>query len=208
MKNAKKLGVSRVQGFGIELRLLKEADLPLVCQWRNEPDIRSFMDDSRTVTIPVMTAWYRKILQQDTIYAYIASVQGMDFGYLEFKNINPATQSCELGIFLENCRTGSGMGLYPVLCGERILEALKLSDFFVRIRRSNKNSLKFFKKLGAEFSHQEGDFLVYIAEYNRRREQLRKLAHKFHVGEEFDTLFPNCTLNTKLSFQQGIIPDF
>lgn len=151
------------------------------------------MEDTRIVTIPVMTVWYRKILRQDTIYAYIASARGIDFGYLEFKNINSNMQTCEFGTFLDSQFTGAGMGLYSVLCGERILEALKLSDFFVRIRGANTHSLKYVEKFGAEFSHQDGDFLVYIAKRNRRREQLRKLAYKLHVGEEFDRLFPRAS---------------
>lgn len=133
--------------------------MPLLCQWRNEPDTRFFMEDTRIVTIPVMTVWYRKILRQDTIYAYIASARGIDFGYLEFKNINSNMQTCEFGTFLDSQFTGAGMGLYSVLCGERILEALKLSDFLFAFGVPTRIPLNMSKNLALNFRIRMGIFL-------------------------------------------------
>lgn len=185
------LGLASVRGFGVELRLVTDADLALLCQWRNAPEVRAFTEDERLVTPKVLQVWLNSSSTLNTIYPYIAYIENKPFGFVEFKKIDFASCSCEWGMFLASEYIGTGLGLYLTLCQEIALKKLRLDTLISKIQHLNTQSIRFFEFLGAAFTHQEDDFLVYTTPQEIRQERLKQVAQLLKLTEEWERHFPN-----------------
>lgn len=189
MQNTKDFSLARISGFGVELRFVTDADLPLLCHWRNTPDIRLFMEDQRMVTPKIMQVWLSRVDGGATAYAYVSYFKGKPVGFLEVKRIDHTSHSCEGGMFLFSKQyIGSGLGFYLALCREILLIKLHLSTLISRVHYLNKRSIEFCKGFGAEFSHQDGHFYVYVSERNNRHEKMQKVAQRLKFEKEWESL--------------------
>lgn len=182
--------LARIAGFGVELRGLEERDLPMLCHWRNQPEIRPFMDDDRPVTPKIMGVWLHKVHSGDTVWPYIVYMNGKSVGYTELKQVNRLDSRCEGGMFLFGKEyIGTGIGYHIVLCREIVMARLGLRTLISRIRAANVRSISFCAKYGGEYVRTEGDFLVYSYEIARRRERLKAIAGILGMTEEFARYF-------------------
>ncbi len=179
--------LANIAAFGVELAALEEKDLPLLCYWRNQPEIRPFMDDIRPVTPKVMNVWLNKARSGDTGWPYMVHMGGNPVAYTEIKNINWADSSCEDGIFLfGKAYIGTGIAYRIVLCRELVMARLGLRTLISRVRIENTRSIRFCMKYGGEYVRTEGDFLVYEYDFARRRQSLKTIARILEVAGEFE----------------------
>lgn len=175
-----------ITAFGVELRSLEVRDLPILCHWRNQPEIRPYMGDDRPVTPKIMEFWLNRARGGDVVWPYIVHMGGKSVGYTELKHVNWIDSSCEDGIFLFGKEyIGKGIGYNVVLCREIVMDGLGLRTLVSRIRSSNARSISFCTKYGGEYVRTEGDFLVYRCEITRRRERLKAIAGIMGMAEEF-----------------------
>lgn len=178
--------LAHIAAFGVELRSLEERDLPMLCHWRNQPEIRPYMDDDRPVTPKIMEVWLNRVRGGDAVWPYIVSMGEKPVGYTELKHVNRIDSSCEGGMFLFGKEyIGAGIGYNIVLCREIVMAGLGLRTLISRIRSSNARSISFCSKYGGEYVRTEGDFLVYTYEITRRRERLKAIAGIMGMAEEF-----------------------
>ncbi|WP_298066999.1 GNAT family N-acetyltransferase [uncultured Mailhella sp.] len=178
--------LSRIAAFGVELRSVEEQDLPMLCHWRNKPEILPFMGDVRPVTPQVMRFWLGRVQSGDTVWPYIGCWDGTPVGYIEIKDIDWSNSSCTSGIFLsgkENFSTGVSFCL--VLCREIVLARLGLKLLISKIRPNNVRSIRFCTAYGAEYVRTDGEFLVYHYEFSRRRQKLKTIAAALGMKDEF-----------------------
>lgn len=195
MKYARQWGLEQIVAFGIECRLLAESDLVLVCKWRNAEEIRPFMDDERFVTSQVMKVWFNRMLNSDTALPYVVYWEKEFVGYMEVKNIKRDVGTAEVGIFLFGRQCfGTGIASRIALCWEIIASRLGLKTFISRIHSDNIRSIQYFKKLGSEYDHTDGDFVVYKLKVANRREALKNLALLNGMQNEFTYYFGNCSI--------------
>lgn len=181
-----RVGLARITAFGVELRSLEKRDLPMLCHWRNQPEIRLFMDDDRPVTPKIMEVWLNRVRGGDVVWPYIVYMGEKPVGYTELKHVNRIDSSCEGGMFLFGKEyIGTGIGYNIVLCREIVMAGLGLRTLVSRIRSSNVRSINFCMKYGGEYVRTEGDFLVYTYEITRRRERLKAIAGVMGMVEEF-----------------------
>lgn len=175
-----------IAAFGVELRSLEEWDLPMLCHWRNQPEIRPYMDDDRPVTPKIMEVWLNRVRGGNSVWPYIVYMGEKPVGYTELKQVNRIDSSCEDGIFLFGKEyIGRGIGYNIVLCREIVMAGLGLRTLISRIRSSNARSISFCTKYGGEYVRTEGDFFVYSYEITRRRERLKAIAEIMGMAEEF-----------------------
>lgn len=187
---AQRAELARITAFGVELRSLEDQDLPMLCHWRNQPEIRPFMGDDRPVTPKIMGFWLNRVRGGDTVWPYIACKGERPIGYTELKHVNWLDSSCDGGIFLFGKEyIGTGIGYNIVLCREIVMARLGLRTLVSRIRSSNARSINFCMKYGGEYVRTEGDFLVYTHEMTRRRESLKAIAGTMGRAEEFVRYF-------------------
>ncbi len=182
--------LSRIAAFGIELRALEEAGLPLVCYWRNHPEILPYMDDPRPTDFKVLRTWLKRVHSGGSTLPYLAYLHDQPVAYTEIKHINRENNTCEGGMFLfGEDYIGTGMGYNIVLCREVIMDKLHLKTFKSRIHIKNTRSINFCTKYGGEYSGCDGDFSLYTYEFSKRRERLKAIAGILGMRDEFVRYF-------------------
>lgn len=186
MQYAHDLGIDNFYAFGIRCKILDEEDLPLLYKWRNEEDIRKFMDDGRFVSMQVIKFWYRKIYNKNTVFPYIVYIENMPCAYIEIKNIDYTKSIAELGIYIfGNKYIGKGIAEKTALCWEIFLAKINIKTAFTCIHSNNSRSIAFFEKIGGVRTHSRGNFFIYTHDEEKRRESIIKIAKKYNVEQEF-----------------------
>lgn len=181
--------VRRVSAFGVNMRLVEQQDVPLLCRWRNHQEIRPYMDDTRVVTPQVMTVWLNKQRSSTNSLAYMCFTGQTAAGFTELKKIDWDQGCCEGGIFLFGEEYfGTGLASNIALCREVIMHRLGISVLISRIRKGNLRGIKFCQKYGGELVGEERNFLTYVHDYGRRRAALEYLAKKIGRGAEYARL--------------------
>lgn len=66
----------RFSGFGIELTALRYEDLPILCKYRNSPEVLPFMEDGRKVNIQILAFWLKRVMTSGTTFPFIAHYAG------------------------------------------------------------------------------------------------------------------------------------
>lgn len=85
--------------FGIKLSLLKESDLEIVRQWRNDPAIVRNYEFKGYITQMMQKEWFRAINNLHNLYTII-EYQGEKIGVINMKNIDWENHTGEGGIFI------------------------------------------------------------------------------------------------------------
>jgi len=193
-----------VTAFDVQLRSLEKCNLSILCHWRNQPEIRPYMEDDRPVTPKTMEVWFNKVRGGDAVWPYIAYMGERPVGYTELKRVNRIDSSCEGGMFLFGKEyIGAGIGYNIVLCREIVMAGLGLRTLISRIRSSNTRSISFCTKYGGEYMRTEGDFLIYTYEITRRRERLKAIAGIMGMAEEFVRHFEGGGYDPRASVSRG-----
>jgi UDP-4-amino-4,6-dideoxy-N-acetyl-beta-L-altrosamine N-acetyltransferase len=84
--------------FGITFHLLKEKDIEMVRQWRNDPVVANNYEYREYITPEMQRDWFMKINNINNLYTVI-EYQGELAGVINMKNIDWTDQVCEGGIF-------------------------------------------------------------------------------------------------------------
>lgn len=178
-------------GFGIELRRLRHADLPLLCQWRNSDDILRYMDDVRKVSVPVLEFWLKKTEASGHTFPFLAYSGGEPIAYIDVRNCDYARSRCEDGIYLFDSRRrqGTGLGSKIWLCREQILQTLGIQEVFSAIRPENRRSRCFFEKMGATLLGMENGLLLYQQQPAARWSALRRVAATLNLSDTFEKYY-------------------
>lgn len=185
--HALRSSLSIISAFGIELRQLKEEDIPLLCYWRNQPEIRSFMGHDRIISQKALQVWLRIVSVNDKFWPYIAYLNGKPIAFTELKYVDYSLASCEDGIFLfGKSLWGTGLSCQIILCRELIMKALGLQTQFSKVHKDNIRSIHFCSKYGGELLRTEGCFHIYKYEFKRRRTHLCKIAATLQMSDSFE----------------------
>lgn len=180
------LGIDHVAAFGITCKVLCDEDLPLIVTWRNIDEIRFFMEDDRLISKATINFWFASIKNKNTQIPYIVKFNDISCGYMEIKNIDCRQKTGEFGIFLFGKEYfGAGIAERIALCWEIILKKTGIETGFSRIHAENTRSIKFFTKIGGEFSHRDGKFFIFKHTLAKRRASLKHIAKRLHLEEEF-----------------------
>lgn len=182
--------IAHIAAFGIELKQLEENDIPLLCHWRNHAEILPYMEDTRPATPQTMHFWFNKVRSGGTVQPYFAYMNNKPIGYTEIKNIDRKNSCCEGGLFLFGPKyIGTGLSYNIILCRELVMDRLNLKTLISRIHAANTRSINFCAKYGGEYARTEGEFLIYIYEFSRRRARLKVIAGILGMSQEFSHYF-------------------
>lgn len=89
--------------FGIKLSLVKEKDLEMVRQWRNDPAVMRNYEFREYITPEMQKEWFRSISNLNNLYTII-EYQGEKIGVINMKNIDWKNHTGEGGIFIPDPR--------------------------------------------------------------------------------------------------------
>lgn len=85
--------------YGITVSLLKESDLEMVRQWRNDPVVVSNYEYREYITPEMQKKWFKSINNLNNLYTII-EYHGEKIGIINMKDIDWVKQTGEGGIFI------------------------------------------------------------------------------------------------------------
>lgn len=178
-----------LKGFGIEFVPVRAEHIPLICEWRNDPRVLPFMDDTRLVDENVLSVWLNRIKNSEKEKAYIAFHDNCPICFLSLSKIDNKEKSCSTGIFMSPNYINSGMWKLVYLLREKLLQILNIENIYEQVRKNNNRNVQVLSKLGGICIKQDKDFAYYILELQPRRQALASIAELYDMKEEYIASF-------------------
>lgn len=158
-------------GERVRLRLLAEADLPMILAWRNQPHIRQWFVHSEPITWEQHCGWYTQYAQRDNDFLFVVEeTQRLHkpVGQVALYNITWAEQRAEYGRLLIGAPDALGQGLAKEAtrllltwaCGQLGLQQITLDVF-----TTNHRALALYHACGfrAVSEHEGMQTMVWVA---------------------------------------------
>lgn len=176
-----------ISALGIELRPLEKKDLPLLCHWRNQPEILPYMDTPRKTSIANLVFWYEKIIGNKSAISWLVYYYDTPVAYTELTQINHVDKSCVGGLFLFGEKFfGTGIAYRIILCRDILMSRLDLEILYSRIHKDNQRSIDFCTKYGAELIERDKDFNIYRYDPDKKAGRLKLIAKALKMADEYE----------------------
>jgi RimJ/RimL family protein N-acetyltransferase len=168
----------RISKYGISLIRLIEADLELVRKWRNDDEIRKFMNFRDYITKEMQLKWFESINTSNNFY-YVIQYEGEKIGLVNDKNIDWNEKIAEGGLFIWDKRyINSTIPMkISLLMLELAYTLLGWNKTIVKVRKDNPRALKYNESLGyIVVEHNENsDYYTMELEKTRFFENFQKI---------------------------------
>jgi UDP-4-amino-4,6-dideoxy-N-acetyl-beta-L-altrosamine N-acetyltransferase len=171
----------RISKYGITLIRLTEEYLELVRNWRNDNEIRKYMNFQEYITPEMQQKWFESINNPENFY-YIIEYKGDKIGLLNDKNIDWKEKTAEGGLFIADKRYLNSE--VPLMISFLALELayvlLGWNTTYIKVRKDNKRAIDYNKTLGYEIvSMPEGEDIISMVldkeHFMKKAEKLRRL---------------------------------
>ena len=137
--------------YGITFHLLKEKDIEMVRQWRNDPVVANNYEFRDYITPEMQKEWFRSVNNINNLYTII-EYGGEPVGVINVKNIDWENRTCEGGIFLPDPKHHQtiipAIGSYVTT--EIIFIMFDWNIAYAHVLKENKKVQQFVKMLGYE----------------------------------------------------------
>lgn len=141
----------KYSSLGITFHLLKEKDIELVRQWRNDPVVVQNYEYREYITPEMQKAWFQTVNNINNLYT-IVEYKGEKLGVINLKNIDWETQDCEGGIFFPDVKNHQTPlpAVISYITTELIFTVFDWSVMKAHVLKENKSVQAFVKMLGYE----------------------------------------------------------
>jgi RimJ/RimL family protein N-acetyltransferase len=129
----------------VTLRPVKKTDFKKILEWRNEPEVRGQMFNSKLISWSEHATFWNKIIEDKRKYGFIISAEGEDCGVIRFDVEN---NEAEIDIFISKKFHGKGIGTKALEKSIKEAKKLNLRSINARIKPQNYSSIKAFEKNG------------------------------------------------------------
>lgn len=130
------------------LRPLQEADLSLVRQWRNHPDVRRYMYTQHEITETEHWDWFKRSHEDPRRHHMLAESKGYPFGFVSLQLEDAESHRATWGFYLApEAARGSGQALGNAALAYAF-DQLGLHKLCGEALASNQRSLAFHERLG------------------------------------------------------------
>ena len=134
----------------IVLRDLQPDDLEMIRQWRNSPEVSSYMYSDAQITVEQQEEWFQKIRNEESSQYWVIEYDGKSLGLASLTQINQLLESCYWAFYLgDTSIRGAGLGAkveYRVLA--YVFEALKLNKLRCEVFVFNTKVISMHEKFG------------------------------------------------------------
>lgn len=156
------------------LRLIEEADLEKMLEWRNSERIRAVMFNDQLIPMDDHRAWFERLKLEKNAICLIFEIKGTPVGVVNVVQIDKRNSRCFWGFYLGETGTPAGSGSVMGYCAlEYIFEVLGFQKLCAEVLASNLKSIEFHKKLGFI---EEGIFVKHVLK-NNKYEDVIAMAH-------------------------------
>lgn len=144
------------------LRLMNEADLPLVLQWRNSQRVRQFMFSTHIISEDEHQSWWQRASIDRASRHYVFEVDGRPVGVVNFVEMDEPDGTAAWGLYLgaDDTEPGTGSAMAWFALSEAF-GPLGVRKLLCDVFASNEVALGLYEKVGFQ------------------REGVRR-AHRFH----------------------------
>jgi UDP-4-amino-4,6-dideoxy-N-acetyl-beta-L-altrosamine N-acetyltransferase len=146
-----------ISNYGVDLKSITVADLELIRQWRNHPDVSKYMFFKDEITKDQQRKWHTSLRLND-VYLLIFS-ERKKIGVINVKNINWEERSGEAGIFIGDPHFRNSP--VPMQAIFALMDAFFFEFHFKRltavVKRSNDKALLFNQELGYQIISETED---------------------------------------------------
>ena len=166
--------------YGISISLLKEKDIEMVRQWRNDPVVVASHEFREYITPEMQKAWFKSVNNINNLYTIIG-YQGEKVGVINLKNIDWAKKSFETGVFIPF--TKYHLSPLPAIVSFITTEIpFTLFDWNIGYAHVLKNNIKtraFIRQLGYELTPGQEDvdnqeFIITQETFAKKAAKLKK----------------------------------
>jgi UDP-4-amino-4,6-dideoxy-N-acetyl-beta-L-altrosamine N-acetyltransferase len=163
--------------YGITVSRLKESDLELVRNWRNDPVVVKNYEFREYITPEMQKAWFQSISNANNLYTVI-EYQGEKIGVINIKNIDWEKREGEGGIFIPDPKyhLTALPAILSFMTTEIQFSLLRWNTGFASVLKENAASQNFIRSLGFEICPGEEEKIN--QRYFNTRENFEKKAAK------------------------------
>ncbi len=181
--------------YGITFHFLREEDIELVRQWRNDPVVANNYEYREHITPEMQMAWFKSVNNINNLYTII-EYQGEKIGVINIKNINWDERVCEGGIFLPDPKYHQTFipAVISYITTEIIFCVFEWNVSQARVLKDNKSVQAFVKMLGYELmpGQEEVNNQLYHAtleSFEKRAPKIKKAVAALIGNDEPGLLF-------------------
>lgn len=157
-----------ISAYGIELRRLAQADIELVRQWRNHPEVARYMLSAEHITPEQQQAWFDRVSQADDRAYYLAWLKGepVAFASVTTPDGQPLNEAdtLEAAIYLapDSKVRGTLLAFAPALAlNDACFDNGVCRQLVARVKKDNEAALRFNAQMGYQ-TEQEADGLLHM----------------------------------------------
>ena len=170
-------------GYGLELRVVTMADLPVLRRWRNSPEIRCQMVDTTYISPKDQRDWFENMVGCDRQAHWVARFRDVRVGYMNLKGDGKlSSQPClDGGLYIGASSVKHGLLGYALalLQLEIVFEHLRVPEYRTSFREMNRSAKRFNQQLGyTEIGRDDGFIWVSITAVEHAKAK-RKIAQYF-----------------------------
>jgi RimJ/RimL family protein N-acetyltransferase len=161
--------------YGITLSHLREEDIEMVRQWRNDPVVVANYEYREYITPEMQQAWFRSVNNTNNLYTIIG-FQGEKIGVINLKDINWEEQTTEGGIFIPDPKYHETpvTSIVSYMTTEILFGLFNWKVARAHVLKENKPIQSFVRQLGYELS--PGQEEINNQEYFLTREKFGQMA--------------------------------
>ncbi len=185
----------RISKYGICLVRLTEDDLELVRYWRNNDEIKKYMNFQEYITPEMQQKWFLSINTSENFY-YIIEYKGDKIGLVNDKNIDWREKTAEGGMFIWDKKYLNS--IVPLKVSMLMLEIayilLGWNKTYIKVRKDNTRAVEYNRKLGYEVVHDNESEPFHRMALDRKQffeksEKLRRLISSDSQNEKVILIF-------------------
>lgn len=148
-------------GYNVELKAIKQQDLELLRNWRNDPQVSQFMLSQELISAEQQLAWFKKIQRDDSQYHWMIYYKNQPIGSANIKAIYQGqtlhnATTIEPGLYIADERyRGNLLAFAPtLLINDYCFDQLKVKQLHAVVKQTNQAALNYNQKLGYKIQKQ------------------------------------------------------
>lgn len=167
----------------ITLRPLEEADLEMVRNWRNSPEVSQYMYTENYISAEDQIAWFDRVSKDQSCKYWIIEYESKSLGLVSISEISQTYDSCFWAFYLGDTTVrGAGIGAkveYNML--SYVFDNLQLNKLRCEVLTSNEKVIRMHEKFG--FRRE-----AYYREHVKKKDEYYDVVGLAMLKREWDTL--------------------
>ncbi|WP_017444757.1 UDP-4-amino-4,6-dideoxy-N-acetyl-beta-L-altrosamine N-acetyltransferase [Gayadomonas joobiniege] len=152
-----------------EFKKLTETDLPLVLNWRLQPQVADYMFTEIENNLSQQQNWFKKIHQRSDCYYWLIYFANKAVGVLNLSNLDLHKQSCDWGFYIGDLTQRNIGGLVPPYFYNFLFSQTPVKTLTAEVLAHNHQVIKLHQLHGYQEQHDSR----YDIEKNQNKLQVR-----------------------------------